>query len=711
MVAAVAAYYFLVKPPAEKFVCDTCGAEFDTPEELEDHMFDEHGVVPEELPREQTFYTDWGPWEYDTLNPLTGEQYGWGQIYQPLAMADFIGGCLQPIVAESWEWIDDYTFEVKLRPEARFWDGTPITAEVVKGDMEMLADERCWVLTDLFEIIESVEIIDDHTLRITMSEDYPHYVVGMQDLLMATTVFPVERWSQILEECEDIWEFQNLDLEAINASGPYRPVSWTAGEEDTLVRVKDWWGEEIGWYAGPKYWKNINLFEMREQEWQIILDGGLDWADGGFLMNLEEKLKSDPDRFGTWDMDATGIDMFPTLAGAWDLVPSYETLPIVCNNQWLRYALAYATPYEEIKEKTAHVGIAGGSPSFINSTKWMQQYIDEDLIRDTFETVERFGTPVIKYDPELAVEILEEHCEGSVEEGWWYPDKETGEKIGEWKLAAPNGWSQAMATARIIAKAWTGIGIPTEEDFPDESVIETFMETREFEWTTAGACAWTSMSPVFNLQHALMGEPHWWWNSPVWYEKWWPEEAAQISEMLDELATYEIGDPEGIALCKEIQAIYVPQLVFIPWSDMPSSPVYTKDYWVNWISADDPQPLVGDLEYHLLYAMPRFVETTGVELSSETVEAGEPVTVTVTLRNTGERAHRYPVYVRDGPAEPGPGPEVLAHTAVVVPAGKTITVELTVTMDEPGTYTLTVDDWRIDKWDPGDPIEKTLTVT
>ncbi|KXA99382.1 hypothetical protein AKJ41_05520 [candidate division MSBL1 archaeon SCGC-AAA259O05] len=80
------------------------------------------------------------------------------------------------------------------------------------------------------------------------------------------------------------------------------------------------------------------------------------------------------------------------------------------------------------------------------------------------------------------------------------------------------------------------------------------------------------------------------------------------------------------------------------------------------------------------------------------------------MKNTDDVPHRHAVYIRKGPAKAGFGPEVVTSGKTIVPAGETATIKLDFSIEEPGSYTLTVGDWRVDFKDPGEPIEKTLIV-
>jgi peptide/nickel transport system substrate-binding protein len=79
-----------------------------------------------------------------------------------------------PDLAESWEVKEDgrvYIFH--LRQGVKFHDGTDFNAEAVKWNFDRLLDPQENVITrSYFEpILESVQVIDEHTLQITLK--YP----------------------------------------------------------------------------------------------------------------------------------------------------------------------------------------------------------------------------------------------------------------------------------------------------------------------------------------------------------------------------------------------------------------------------------------------------------------------------------------------------------------------------------------------------------
>ncbi len=87
------------------------------------------------------------------------------QVYE--ALLDFDSNlAIVPQLALAWKPLDPTTWEFELRPDVRFHDGTPFTAEDVVFSIERARAETSDFRT-LVDGIAAVEAIDDHTVRIT----------------------------------------------------------------------------------------------------------------------------------------------------------------------------------------------------------------------------------------------------------------------------------------------------------------------------------------------------------------------------------------------------------------------------------------------------------------------------------------------------------------------------------------------------------------
>lgn len=674
----------------------------------------------ETIPREQAWQrTLWHP--FTTFNPLqpraavaAGDE---DLAYELLAYPRGGGFWTDPIpcLASSWNWVDDHTFEIEVNPLAHFRKGSPVTAEDVVFSLELFHNEDLGQAPLAY--VESIEAVDEYTVRVTTKEDTTPRVPSMIADVLGTAVVPEYRWSALLEEYDaELLDFPNDDPDEMDASGPYTLLSYTP-DRVIFVRVDDYWGHAVGRIFTPKYFQyfytespEVGDRMYQTGEFEGTSNGGAGWVDF---------IQAEGYPYGYSNLDAADLREGVTrgLGWGWPLIPNYANMPVVLENEWLRHALAYAIEINRVTEVIWGLGevAAPANPSFMLPSEAFEPYIDIDLIESTYETEDYEGIPFIKYDPQKAVEILEEHCEGSVEEGWTY----NGESIGPWTIIEVSAWESCVGQAEVAAKAWSDIGIPTTVNRVDYSVWDTLVRNRDFDWVRmdyGGNIA--HPAPVVDYSVMFTGQAEYPWDqaSPIWYEVYFPEDAAIVKDRLDKMLSLPVDSAEYIAYAKEIQSIIVPQLPIIPVVQRAWDPYWYAENWANWMWYDDEPYPVGVMLgvpcwQTMVLHQPAKVETVDFTLTPSVVEIGETAVASVTLRNTGEYEQLYRLEISRGPATPGPGPEIIAFKGVTVPAGETVTVDLDILIEETGSYILTVDDWRVGKYDPGDPIERALSVT
>ncbi len=141
---------------------------------------------------------------------------------------------LYGLLAETIDVSDDrQTFTFKIRPEARFSDGTPVTAADVVFSMETLRDKGRPNFKNSYSKITKVETPDEHTLVF-------HQEAGDRELPLIIglmPVFPRKAW-----EGKD---FSQTTLNPLVGSGPYVMDAVKAGETITYRRNKDYWGKDL----------------------------------------------------------------------------------------------------------------------------------------------------------------------------------------------------------------------------------------------------------------------------------------------------------------------------------------------------------------------------------------------------------------------------------------------------------------------------------
>ena len=129
---------------------------------------------------------------------------------------------------------DKLTYRFTLRPEARFHDGSKLTAHDVAFSLTTLKTKgHPLILTQLRDMLKA-EAADDATLIVTFAEkharDVPLYVAGLP--IFSKAYYATQ-------------PFDESTLDAPLGSGPYKVGKFEVNRYIEFERVKDWWGAEL----------------------------------------------------------------------------------------------------------------------------------------------------------------------------------------------------------------------------------------------------------------------------------------------------------------------------------------------------------------------------------------------------------------------------------------------------------------------------------
>lgn len=167
------------------------------------------------------------------LDPTAGaaaaiDEVVYANVFEGLTRINESGEVL-PALAAAWEISEDgtvYTFS--LRGGVTFHDGTSFDAEDVKFSLDRArAEDSTNAQKGLFKDIESVEVIDPQTVRVTLSGpngNFP-FNMGWGD---AVIVAP---------------ESADNNKENPIGTGPFRFSNWAKGSQVVIERYPDYWGE------------------------------------------------------------------------------------------------------------------------------------------------------------------------------------------------------------------------------------------------------------------------------------------------------------------------------------------------------------------------------------------------------------------------------------------------------------------------------------
>jgi peptide/nickel transport system substrate-binding protein len=138
-------------------------------------------------------------------------------------------------LAESIDTIDDVTLEVKIRTDHTFSDGQPVTAEDVKFSFDYMKEWNAPYFTQHLARLESVDVVDQATIRFTLTEPYAPFVMNT---LGQMYVLPRHVWEPLVEDLglENPQQFAN---DQPIGSGPFTVRYRREGSELYLSRRDD----------------------------------------------------------------------------------------------------------------------------------------------------------------------------------------------------------------------------------------------------------------------------------------------------------------------------------------------------------------------------------------------------------------------------------------------------------------------------------------
>jgi microcin C transport system substrate-binding protein len=199
----------------------------------------------------------WGFGGFDSMNPYTikGRSDRLVSImYESLltGTADEVGAsyCL---ICESLEYPPDRSEVIfNLRPEARFSDGSPLTAEDVMFSYEVFRDKGLPSFRAvLAQQVEGAEVLGPHRIRFTFVEGVPK-----RDVIQSVGGLPIFSKAH--------YEANGLDLEETSmtpmlGSGAYVVDEIDVGQTSVYARDPDWWGAELPINVGRYNFDSIRL--------------------------------------------------------------------------------------------------------------------------------------------------------------------------------------------------------------------------------------------------------------------------------------------------------------------------------------------------------------------------------------------------------------------------------------------------------------------
>lgn len=304
-----------------------------------------------------------------TLNPFKtssdGDGYIIRQVMEPLVSG--ITGNLKPLLAESWENIDDLTWEFKLRENAYWHEGNEVYAEGaneqvkavdVKASFDYVIDpaNKAQYQARLAQVIKQVEVIDEFTVRLITNEPSAWFLTDVHRV-------PIFSLKALEVLGEDVFDFTPI------GTGPFKFVEYVP--DDRVVLEKN-----------DKYFIEPNLDQVI---FRIIPDqavAAIALKTGEIDMALQipttevESVKS-----------TAGLKVIPTSVGGAYRYVAFNCDSELFNDKQVRNAIAYAIDMDAAVDaifdgdplmgRRAYMSVVSGVPGYADASDLWEYNVDK----------------------------------------------------------------------------------------------------------------------------------------------------------------------------------------------------------------------------------------------------------------------------------------------------------------------------------------------
>jgi len=432
-------------------------------------------VSPEQqLPRNETLYFNgiqwspivgWNPYSSSMNNGMavTAKDAARVIMFETLYLYDMLDGKSYPLLADGdWVWNDARTeITVKLKPAAKWSDGTPLTADDVAYTWDTNLKYSTNAGNNFKDFIDTVTAVDPQTVLIKAKLDADGKAVN--PLMLASFLDGVyvcqKAWTQTLEaRAADATAFLADPAEDVVYSGPYHKFF---ADDTKVVYVRDdnYWGQDASMWGklpAPKY--------IAHQIFKDNAAGSIALAQGE--VDISQQFNSNIQVL--WENYALPVSTYlpeaPYGIGATLPTAFYNLKSNGLDNVAIRKAIAIAVDYPTIiaNAMTNQSATFDQVPrSLMNPTDGEQALYDHDAVKD----LQWAGN-----DIEGAKKLLDD---AGVKDTNGDGNREYNGKELHYVATCPAGWSDWQAAIEVVAAAGKKIGIDITTNFPEWGVYQT----------------------------------------------------------------------------------------------------------------------------------------------------------------------------------------------------------------------------------------------
>jgi peptide/nickel transport system substrate-binding protein len=559
------------------------------------------GTLPQEIPRNETLQLSGYEGPPNALRPWDiGGQAGMAFffMYEPLFAVNIAVGSapadLIKILGESIQWLNSTTIEVRIRSEANWTDGQPITSADVEysyGVYGLASDTKTWVAQEVLplkERLQSFEIVDNKTFRIHIKPEYPNSAVVWRHMTLSYNILPKHVWTQIeaqyvanMRTFTNDWQNATMPSTWKVASGMYLPV-WHDDDRTIMQRNENWWGLSVfGKLPAPKYILHTCYHYSNAPAALDLQNNEIDIC-GNFIPGIDTIMSSMP-QIHTYDPNPpyyaeTSIKL---------LVPNHRKYPL--GESWLHKAIAMALDYHSISlVSSGYLKYPSPYPSHLLPS--------DDAVAKALVKPEIEQQYAITNNVSAAVAILEEHCIKGPDGRWYtkdgpsqewidlygsdalpYSDALPGEPginvpLGPWSIMDQQGWSDVLAIDALgCSMIKNSLGITMTQKVVDWGTNDA--DGHSFNYDFMHFVMHSSTGTMYDRYYQMFVGTDYYWNH---YGDYRNPDLVELIRQLDitsETAQQTVAD--------NILTIIGTDMPIIPFGGHPNWYQYNTMYWVG----------------------------------------------------------------------------------------------------------------------------------
>jgi peptide/nickel transport system substrate-binding protein len=427
------------------------------------------------LPREETLYFNgqqwspvvgWNPYSNSNNNAMAIAQQDNARVimFETPYLYNMLDGKVYPLLADGdFAWDDAQTqLTFKIKPAAKWSDGTPVTAEDVAYTWATHVKYNTPTGAANMDYIDTIEAVDPQTVVIKAKLGDNGSAVNplLVNAYVSSNYVIQKAWTEKLEERVkgDATALLADPADDVVYSGPYHKFF---ADETKVIYVRDdnYWGQDASMWGklpAPKYLAHV-IYKDNAAGSVALAQGEVDVSQQ-FNSNVQV----------LWENYGLPVSTYlpepPYGIGASLPTAFYNLKSPGLDNPAVRKAIAIAVDYPTIiaNAMTNQSATFDQVPrSLMNPTPGEQAMYDQAAVAD----LQWAGN-----DIEGAIKLLDDAgIKDTDGDGWRELD---GKKLS-YVATCPNGWSDWQAAIEVVAAAGKKIGIDITTNYPEWGVYQT----------------------------------------------------------------------------------------------------------------------------------------------------------------------------------------------------------------------------------------------